>query len=67
MSDHSDEGHDHGDGEDGAHLADHGGTREQEAGRVTSPMQRYDSGQVTVGIVVLVIGLAVVFGVPLLL
>ncbi|WP_266076067.1 DUF7550 family protein [Haladaptatus caseinilyticus] len=35
--------------------------------RVTSPMQEFSMSQVTTGLVVTVIGLAVVFGVPLLL
>lgn len=35
-------------------------------GRVTSPMQEFTTGQVTAGLVVLLVGLAVVFGVPLL-
>jgi hypothetical protein len=35
--------------------------------RLTSPMQEFTMGQVTTGFVVLVIGLAVVVGVPLLL
>ena len=36
-------------------------------GRVTSPMQEFGSSQVTTGFVVLVVGLVVVFGIPLLL
>jgi len=36
-------------------------------GRVTSPMQAFGSSQVTTGFVVLVVGLVVVFGIPLLL
>jgi hypothetical protein len=35
--------------------------------RVTSPMQSFTADQVGVGLVVLVVGLAVTFGVPLLL
>jgi hypothetical protein len=42
---------------------DHGS---DEDGRVTSPMQEFTMGQVTTGLVVLAVGLAVVFGVPLL-
>ncbi|MFB6157393.1 MAG: hypothetical protein ABEJ34_06085 [Haloferacaceae archaeon] len=40
---------------------------ESDEGRVTSPMQEFDTGQVGVGLAVLVVGLAVTFGVPLLL
>ncbi|WP_449271645.1 DUF7550 family protein, partial [Haloferax profundi] len=36
-------------------------------GRVTSPMQEFTMGQVTTGVLVLVVGLAVTFGLPLLL
>ncbi|MFC6988375.1 hypothetical protein ACFQJD_06040 [Haloplanus sp. GCM10025708] len=39
---------------------------ETEDGRVTSPMQEFTMGQVGTGFVVLLVGLAVVFGVPLL-
>jgi small-conductance mechanosensitive channel len=35
--------------------------------RLTSPMQEFTMGQVTTGLVVFIIGIAVVFGVPLLL
>ncbi|SIQ90662.1 hypothetical protein SAMN05421858_0767 [Haladaptatus litoreus] len=35
--------------------------------RVTSPMQEFSMSQVTTGMLVTVIGLAVVFGIPLLL
>lgn len=35
--------------------------------RLTSPMQEFTMSQVTTGLVVFVIGVAVVFGVPLLL
>lgn len=68
MSDH-DEPADHGaHGDDhAAHAADHGGTDAEEPGRVTSPMQEFGPGQVTTGFVVLVVGLVVVFGIPLLL
>ena len=55
MSDHAADGH----GDDG--HADHA-----DAGRVTSPMQSFESSQVTTGFVVLVVGLVVVFGIPLL-
>ena len=69
MSDHDADGdaddghgdaHDHGD-EHGGHGDDH------DEGRVTSPMQEFGSSQVTTGLVVLVVGLVVVFGIPLLL
>jgi len=50
MSDHDDHGH-HDDGDEG---------------RVTSPMQDFGTSQVTTGLVVLVVGLVVVFGIPLL-
>ncbi|WP_338738861.1 DUF7550 family protein [Haloplanus salilacus] len=36
-------------------------------GRVTSPMQDFSTGQAGVGAVVLLVGLAVTFGLPLLL
>lgn len=39
---------------------------ESEEGRVTSPMQPFDAAEVGVGFVVLLVGLAVTFGVPLL-
>ncbi|WP_410765149.1 hypothetical protein [Haloferax sp. DFSO60] len=42
---------------------DHG----DEDGRVTSPMQDFTMSQVTTGIVIFVIGVAVTFGLPLLL
>lgn len=50
---HGDHGHDDGHGDD-------------EDLRVTSPMQEFTAGQVRVGLVVLLAGLAVTFGVPLL-
>jgi len=40
---------------------------DEEPGRVTSPMQEFTTGQVGVGFVVLLVGLAVTFGLPLLL
>jgi hypothetical protein len=49
-------GHGHGDGHG------HG----EEDGRVTSPMQEFSSSQVGIGLAVLVVGLVVVFGIPLL-
>ncbi|SFF99913.1 hypothetical protein SAMN04488063_1083 [Halopelagius inordinatus] len=39
----------------------------EQIGRTTSPMQTFSMGQVTTGLLVLAVGLAVVFGVPLLL
>ncbi|MFB6250148.1 MAG: hypothetical protein ABEI27_00425 [Halobellus sp.] len=53
--DHGEEAHGHGD--------DHG----DDDGRVTSPMQDFGMSQVTTGLLVLVVGLAIAFGVPLLL
>ncbi|WP_435186241.1 DUF7550 family protein [Halobellus sp. EA9] len=58
MSDHDDHGHD-----DHRHD-DHG--HDEDEGRVTAPMQDFGMSQVTTGLVVLVVGLVVVFGVPLL-
>jgi hypothetical protein len=53
MDDHSDhEHHPHGD---------------EEAGRVTSPMQQFTTGQVGVGFLVLLVGLAMTFGLTLAL
>lgn len=46
---------DHGHADDGS-----------EAGRVTSPMQEFSMGQVTTGFVVLLVGLAVAYALPLL-
>ncbi|MFA1610361.1 DUF7550 family protein [Halobellus rubicundus] len=43
---------------------DHG--HDEDEGRVTAPMQDFGMSQVTTGLVVLVVGLVVVFGVPLL-
>ncbi len=39
---------------------------EADEGRVTAPMQSFGSGEVTVGFVVLAIGLAIAFLLPLL-
>ncbi|WP_336359118.1 DUF7550 family protein [Haladaptatus sp. ZSTT2] len=41
---------------DGEHHED------EQVGRVTSPMQEFSMGQVTTGLIVTIIGLAVVFG-----
>ena len=46
------------------HHDDHG--HDEETGRVTSPMQEFTTGQAGVGLVVLLVGLAVTFGLPLL-
>jgi hypothetical protein len=54
MSDHTEEYDSH----------DHGGNEE---GRITSPMQEFSMSQVGTGIAVTLVGLALVFGVPLLL
>jgi hypothetical protein len=54
MDDHGHEGHEH-------HPHD------DAEGRVTSPMQEFTVGQAGAGFVVLVVGLAVTFGLPLLL
>ncbi|GAB6860086.1 hypothetical protein ACFR97_02430 [Haloplanus litoreus] len=52
MDDHSD--HDH-------------HSHSDDEGRITSPMQDFSTGQAGVGFVVLLIGLAVTFGLPLVL
>jgi len=57
---HADDGHAHEESFD--RHEEHG-----DDGRVTSPMQDFESSQVTTGFVVLVVGLVVVFGLPLLL
>lgn len=54
MDDHGHENHEHN---------PHG----DDEGRVTSPMQDFSAGQAGVGAVVLLVGLAVTFGLPLLL
>ncbi|WP_411962956.1 hypothetical protein [Haloferax sp. YSMS24] len=46
---------------------DHDHHEGEQEGRVTSPMQEFTMGQVTTGILVFVVGLAVTFGLPLLL
>jgi hypothetical protein len=45
----------------------HGHGSEEEAERVTSPMQEFASDDVGVGLAVLVLGVLVTFGVPLVL
>jgi hypothetical protein len=46
---------------------DNGHDEPAEDERVTSPMQAYGTGQVATGLVVLLVGLVVTFGVPLAL
>lgn len=46
---------------------DHHGNHDDEEWRETSPMQDFTMGQVGTGLVVMLVGLALVFGVPLLL
>ena len=58
---------DHADADDGPHDDGHDHEERSEEGRVTSPMQAFGSGEVTTGFVVLVVGLVVIFGIPLLL
>ncbi|AFK18761.2 MULTISPECIES: DUF7550 family protein [Haloferax] len=54
---------------DDHHAGDHDHDDHQsgEDGRVTSPMQDFSMGQVTTGVLVLAVGLAVTFGLPLIL
>ena len=54
--------HDHDDEE----MFDRHDHAEADAGRTTSPMQSFTSQQATIGLLVLVVGLVVVFGLPLL-
>ena len=61
MSDHDS----HGDEAPGGHG--HGDVETAEDERTTAPMQSFTGGQVGTGFVVLLVGLVVVFGVPLLL
>jgi len=46
-------------------MSDDHGHADDEAGRVTSPMQEFSMGQVTTGFVVLLVGLAVAYALPL--
>jgi len=46
-------------------MSDDHGHADGEAGRVTSPMQSFSMGQVTTGLVVLLVGLAVAYALPL--
>jgi hypothetical protein len=55
---------DHADDHDGHEHHPHGD--DEDEGRVTSPMQDFTTGQVGIGFVVLLVGLAVTFGLPLL-
>jgi hypothetical protein len=59
MSDHAD--HDHAGDEPDHHE------HEAELERVTAPMQEFSTREVTVGFVVLLVGLVVTFGIPLAL
>jgi hypothetical protein len=61
MSDHTSDDHEH------DHGHGHGDHGDEEAERVTSPMQSFTTTQVGLGTAVAVVGLLVVFGVPLLL
>lgn len=54
-------------GRRGMDRTDHGHGDGNGAGRVTSPMQEYTAGQAGVGAAVLVVGLAVTFGLGLVL
>jgi len=56
MADHADDHADH----------EHHPHGEEEEGRVTSPMKEFTTGQVGIGFAVLLVGLAVTFGLPLL-
>jgi|GEM_PF-191463 len=56
MADHADDHSDH----------EHHPHSDEEGERVTSPMQEFTTGQVGVGVGVLAVGLAVTFGLPLL-
>ncbi|SFR46032.1 DUF7550 family protein [Halogeometricum limi] len=61
-SDHTVEGHaanEHDEYEGAHHSSD--------PGRVTSPMQEFSTGKAMTGLVVLAVGLAVIFGLPLVL
>lgn len=51
--------------DDHAHGDDHSDHQSDEE-RVTSPMQEFTSSQVGIGLAVLVVGLVVAFGLPLL-
>jgi hypothetical protein len=57
MADHSHDGH-------GDH-ASHGDFQGDEPRRTTSPMQDFSTSQVGTGLVILVVGLIVTFGIPL--
>lgn len=59
MDDHAHDDHHSGDHDHGDHES--GGDE-----RVTSPMQSFSTSQVGLGLAVLVVGLVVVFGLPLL-
>ena len=59
---------DHAHGDD-HHAGDHDHSDHQsdDDGRVTSPMQEFSSSQVGIGLAVLVVGLIVAFGLPLVM
>ncbi|MFB6282255.1 MAG: hypothetical protein ABEH40_09560 [Haloferacaceae archaeon] len=59
--------HGHEGGDDHGHDDHHDHAGDDEDLRVTSPMQEFTTGQVGIGFAVLLVGLAVTFGVPLLL
>ncbi|MGM0604511.1 MAG: DUF7550 family protein [Halobacteriota archaeon] len=51
-------------------MADHEHEHEEESdedARVTAPMQEFSTGQAMIGLVIVLFGLLVVFGVPILL
>jgi hypothetical protein len=45
--------------------SDHDDHPDDDEGRVTSPMQAFSTGQVGIGFLILLVGLAVTFGLPL--
>jgi hypothetical protein len=47
--------------------SDHDHPNSDDEGRVTSPMQDFSTGQVGVGFAVLLVGVAITFGLPLFL
>ncbi|MFC4407058.1 DUF7550 family protein [Haloarchaeobius iranensis] len=59
-AEHDEAGHD-----DHGHGTDH--SDEAHAGRVTSPMQDFEMNQVTFGAVVMLVGVIVTIGLPVLL
>jgi hypothetical protein len=65
MTDHSGDGSGSGPAEDRDHSP-HDHSEDSEPGRGTAPMQPFSTRQAGIGFAVLLIGLAVVFGIPLL-